>query len=678
MFEKILIANRGEIAVRVIRTCKRLGVTTVAVYSDADSRSLHRQMADEAVHIGDSPASDSYLDPDKIISAARSAGCRAIHPGYGFLSENSGFAGAVEAAGLKFIGPSADAIALMGDKIASKEVAVKAGVPVIPGHVDALKGDEEETLSIASSIGYPVLLKPAAGGGGKGMRIVERPEDMADALAASRQETRKAFGDSRIFMERYIKRPRHVEIQVMADSHGNVIHLGERECSVQRRYQKVIEESPSPGVDPELRERMGKAACDLARQAGYVNAGTVEFVMDAQGGFYFLEMNTRLQVEHPVTEMVTGMDLVELQLRIAAGEPLPFDQDTIVFKGWAMEARICAEDPARGFMPATGMITRYAEPRSHNVRVDSGVGAGSKLGVFYDSMLAKIICFGKDREAARTGLVEALNGYHIEGIITNVDFANSVVCHPAFVQCELDTDFIERHFPGGVPSHPDDEEALKLSAAAATLIYHVRAMVVREAIKPMVSRIGTSKDTEGVHRYFIRSGTNEYEVNLEKLPEDRCWAVHVNGEKLSVQTPEFEFYRRRLKLTIDGHDHRFRLRDEQSFLRIAFCGLTRVFEVYNPEEWALIGHMPRATEAPVSNELQCPMPGLVVDVLVKKGDRVYRGQNLFVLESMKMETGVASKIDGVIQDVLVSTGQAVEAGDAMVRFSEKPDAGSPG
>ncbi|MGM0404181.1 MAG: acetyl/propionyl/methylcrotonyl-CoA carboxylase subunit alpha [Thermodesulfobacteriota bacterium] len=667
MFQKILIANRGEIAVRISRTCKRFGIATVAVYSDADSRSMCRQTVDTAVHIGGSYAVDSYLDQEKIISTALSTGCQAIHPGYGFLSENAAFARSVEAAGLKFIGPPAEAIALMGDKIASKELAVKAGVPVIPGHVEALS-DVDEALSIAASIGYPVLLKPAAGGGGKGMRIVPGPEQMEAALAASRQETRKAFGDSRIFMERFIERPRHVEIQIMADGHGNVVHLGERECSIQRRYQKIIEESPSPGVGRELRERMGIAACDLARKAGYVNAGTVEFVMDPKGGFYFLEMNTRLQVEHPVTEMVTGLDLVELQLRIAAGEPLPFDQAGVVFNGWAMEARICAEDPARGFMPATGMITRYAEPRDSAVRVDSGVGTGSKVPVFYDSMLAKVICHGKDRETARIGLVEALNGYHIEGIITNVDFANSVLCHPAFVQGDLDTDFIERHFDGGTPLHPPDERSMKLSAIVAALIYHVRAMAVRESIKPMVSRIGGSKAAAGPHRYFVSSDTSNYEVTLEKASKGRFWSVNVNGEKLSLETPDFEFYRRRLKLNIDGSVHRFRLRVENSFFWIAFCGLTRLFEVYTPKEWALLKHIPRRDERPTSNVLECPMPGLVVDVSVKKGDLVYRGQNLVVLESMKMESGVASPVDGAIAEVLVTVGKAVEAGDILIRF----------
>ena len=586
MFDKVLIANRGEIAVRIMRTCKRMGIKTVALYSDADSRSLHRQMADEAVHIGGAPARDSYLDGEKIISAALSTGCKAVHPGYGFLSENARFVRSLQASGLVFIGPSADAIATMGDKIASKELAVKAGVPVIPGHVEALQ-DVDEAMTIAASIGYPVLLKPAAGGGGKGMRIVTAPEQMEEALAASRQETRKAFGDSRIFMERYIEQPRHVEIQVLADASDNMVFLGERECSIQRRYQKIIEESPSPAVEPELRQRMGKAACDLARKAGYVNAGTVEFVLDAKGGFYFLEMNTRLQVEHPVTEMVTGLDLVELQLRIAAGESLPIDQAGVTFNGWAMEARICAEDASKAFIPATGMITRYAEPRGSAVRVDSGVDTGSKIGVYYDSMLAKVICHGKDRESARTGLVEALNGYHVEGVVTNIDFVNSVLCHPAFAHGDLDTGFIERHFDGHTPLLPPDEQNMKLSALAAALIHHVRTMAVRESTKPMVSRIGGGKGAIDTHRYFVKSGSDEFDVRLEKAPKGRLWTIGVDKDKMAVETPDFEFYRRRLKLSIDGRIHRFRLRVERSFFWISFCGITRLFEVYSPKERAL-------------------------------------------------------------------------------------------
>jgi propionyl-CoA carboxylase alpha chain len=668
MFDKILICNRGEIAVRIIRTCNRLGIGTVAVYSDADNRSLHRQLADEAVYIGGSPARESYLNTDRIISAALSTNCDAVHPGYGFLSENSQFAETVESAGLKFIGPSAGVIAAMGNKIASKELAVRAGVPVIPGVVAALE-DLDEALRAAASIGYPVLLKPAAGGGGKGMRIVCGPEEMEAALASSRQETRKAFGDSRVFIERYIEQPRHVEIQVLADAHGNVVHLGERECSIQRRYQKMIEESPSTAVPEDLRRSLGLAACNLARKAGYVNAGTVEFVLDAQGNFYFLEMNTRLQVEHPVTELVTGLDLVELQLRIAAGEPLPFDQSGVGFNGWAMEARICAEDPARTFMPSTGMITRYAEPQGHRVRVDSGVTTGSWIGVYYDSMLAKVICHGKDREEARISLIEALNGYHIEGFVTNIDFVNSVLCHPEFAGGNLTTNFIDQHFNGSKTQISPDAHNMEMTALAASLIYHVRTVAVRESLRPMVSRIGGRRDNGKAHSYIARSGDDLFEVLIEKAPGVGQWTVQVGSRRYEVETPEFEFYRRRFKLTIDGQVHRFRMRNEQPFIFVAFSGITRLFEVYSPKEWDLLKYMPTKVEKPRENVLVCPMPGLVVEVLAGKGDRVFRGQNLVVLESMKMESGVASPTDGVIEEVRAVAGQAVETGDVLIRFN---------
>jgi propionyl-CoA carboxylase alpha chain len=667
MFDKILIANRGEIAVRIVRSCKRLGIGAVAVYSDADSRSLHVQTADESVHIGGPRAQDSYLDAEKMIAAALSTGCRAVHPGYGFLSENARFARSVAAAGLVFIGPPAKAIDTMGDKLASKELAAKAGVPVIPGHADALEG-EDEALAAADGIGYPVLLKPAAGGGGKGMRIVSVPAEMKAALAASRQETRKAFGDSRIFMERYIEQPRHVEIQILADSFGNVLHLGERECSIQRRYQKIIEESPSPAVSEALRQRMGRAACDLARNAGYVNAGTVEFVLDARGEFYFLEMNTRLQVEHPVTELVTGLDLVELQMRVAAGERLPFDQEGVVFNGWAMEARICAEDPERGFIPSTGMITRYAEPRGNAIRVDSGVHTGSNIGVYYDSMLAKVICHGGDREEARLRLVEALNGYHIEGVVTNIDFANSILCHPEFTEGKLTTGFIDRHFESSRPKNPPDRRAFELAALAAALLYHVRMVAVQESLRPMVSRIGGEKTVVREHRYTVRSLNEVLDVVLEGPTAGRLWNINVGPNTYTVETPEFEFYRRRLNLNIDGRVHRFRLRLEQSFIFVAFSGITRVFEIYTPREWDLMKYMPARAERPPDNVLVCPMPGLVVAVPVKRGERVFRGQTMVVLESMKMESDVASPVDGVVAEVRGAVGQAVEAGDVLIRF----------
>ena len=667
MFDKILIANRGEIAVRIIRTCKRLGIATVAVYSDADSRSLHRQLADESVYIGPPPAVESYLVTQEIISAALSKGCQAIHPGYGFLSENPDFASSVEAAGLAFIGPPAGVIAMMGDKIAAKELAGKAGVPIIPGYQHALE-NEEEAVTAAGRVGYPVLLKPAAGGGGKGMRIVREAKEMRDALSASRQETGKAFGDRRIFIERYIEEPRHIEIQIMADKHGKVIHLGERECSIQRRYQKIIEESPSPIIDPELRKRMGEAACNLARKAGYVNAGTVEFVLDAEKSFYFLEMNTRLQVEHPVTEMVNGMDMVELQIRIAAGEHLPYDQADIRFKGWAIEARICAEDPDRNFMPATGMITRYAEPRGNGIRVDSGVDTGSKISVYYDSLLAKVICHGQNREEARTRLIEALNGYHIEGFETNIDFVNSILAQPDFTKGNLTTGFIEQHFVGSKPKIPPKTNTLQKAVMTAAIIHHVRNVAMRASIQSMISRIGGKRTMSIVHNYMVRSNGEVFDVVLDRSISEHQWTAHVNGNAYAVESPEFAFYRRRLKLIIDGRIHRFRLRVEGSFIFVAFSGITQLFEIYTPREWELMKYMPEKKDHKAENVLICPMPGLVVSLAAQKGDRVFRGQTLVILESMKMESGVASPMDGVVADVQVAAGQTVETGEILMRF----------
>ncbi len=428
MFDKILIANRGEIAVRIIRTCKAMGITTVAVYSEPDFRSIHVLQADEAVLLGGARPSESYLSMDKVIEAALATGCQAIHPGYGFLSENPLFAEKVAGAGLVFIGPPADVIAAMGDKMAAKKLALSAQVPTVPGLSEPVRS-LEEALAATDSVGFPILLKPAAGGGGKGMRVVEGQKEMASALKLCQQESLKSFGDDRIFVERYIKRPRHIEIQVIADQHGHVLHLGERECSIQRRYQKIVEESPSCALDPELRQKMGSLACELARRAGYVNAGTVEFILNENGEFFFLEMNTRLQVEHPVTELVNSLDLVELQLRIAAGEALHFRQQEVNLNGWAIEVRICAEDPQRDFAPSVGLITRYAAPRGKNVRVDSGVEAGSSVSVYYDPMLAKVITWGENREEARKLMVQALNGYHIEGISTNIDFANLVLTY---------------------------------------------------------------------------------------------------------------------------------------------------------------------------------------------------------------------------------------------------------
>ncbi len=667
MFNKILIANRGEIAVRIIRTCQQAGIQTVAVYSEADARSLHVQQADEAVLLGNARSAESYLVAEKIIDAALKTGCQAIHPGYGFLSENADFCEKISRAGLVFIGPPASAIATLGDKIASKALAQKAGVPVVPGHVGTLSG-VEEAESIAERIGFPVLIKPAAGGGGKGMRIVASKDEMAPAFSACQEETRKAFGEHHLFIEKYIENPRHIEIQILADRYGNVIYLGERECSIQRRYQKIIEESPSPAVDPVLRQKMGEMACSLAKSAGYTNAGTVEFIVDQDLNFYFLEMNTRLQVEHPVTELVTGLDLVALQLKIAYGEALSIRQEDVSFKGAAIEARICAEDPSRNFLPATGMITRYAPPRGRNIRVDSGVEAGSVVSVYYDSLLSKIISWGDTRESARMALIDALNGYHIEGVVTNLDFVNLILNHPEFAAGNLSTGFIAQYFDGDQMKISPPADRLCLIALATTLIYHNRQNLVRDSLKPMAAHVGGAAKPRAWYHYMVKGEEDIFEVRLQGNPDTRMWTIWVNGNQYQVLTPDLEFYRRRMKLSINGQFHRFRLQFKGNFIWAAHCGIARVFEIYSPREWELSQFMPKIQKQVLDNVLECPMPGLVVDLRAQKGDRVYRGQELVIVESMKMESGVASPCDGEILEVLVQKGQAVDTGDVLMRF----------
>jgi propionyl-CoA carboxylase alpha chain len=666
MFAKILVANRGEIAVRIVRTCRRLGIATVAVYSEPDTRSLHVKMADEAIALGGSTAATSYLSMDKVIDAAVRSGCAAVHPGYGFLAENPEFARKVGAAGLVFVGPPPEAIALMGDKIAAKDLARQVGVPTVPGERTPV-ADSKAAGDAAAAIGYPVLLKPAAGGGGKGMRIVERPADLDAALAASRAEARKAFGDDRVFVERFIAQPRHVEIQIVADGAGNTVYLGERECSIQRRYQKIIEEAPSVALDVAARARMGAAACALARAAGYVNAGTVEFLFAAGGEFYFLEMNTRLQVEHAVTEMVSGLDLVEMQFRIAAGERLALRQEDVQVRGWAIEARVCAEDPERGFMPSTGSITRYEEPHGRHVRVDSGVEAGSRVGVYYDSLLAKVIAWGESREAARRTLTDALNGYHVEGLSTNIDFANAIVNHPAFIDGALSTGLVSQLMEGPATAPP--LVRLHYMAIAATLVFHNRHSLVVESLRPMSPTVGGVHTAGALQTYVVKAEGDVFQVRLRREHEPDRWTVWIDERCYGVVTPAFEFHRRRLKLSVDGEQQRFLLRYEGNFIRAAYCGIRRTFEVYSPREWRLAGFMPEPAQQADTDALVCPMPGLVVDVLCQEGDRVYPGQVLLVLESMKMESGVASPRDGAVGEVLVRKGQAVEAGDVLIRFS---------
>ncbi len=674
MFDKVLIANRGEIALRVIRTCRKLGVATVAVHSDVDFRSPHVHEADEAVYLGPAPASQSYLVKEKIIEAALSRGCQAIHPGYGFLSENAEFARLTVNSGIVFIGPPAEAIAMLGDKMASKALAISAGVPVVPGHHEPLS-TLEEARKVAGEIGFPLLLKPAAGGGGRGMRIVNNAEELPNALVACQDETRKSFADDRIFIERFVTRPRHIEIQIIADEHGNVLFLGERECSVQRRYQKVIEECPSVALDEGLRQEMGQIACALCREAGYTNAGTVEFIRDEDRSVDFLEVKTRLQVEHTVTEWVTGVDLVELQLRVANGEPLPMKQEDVRLQGWAIEARICAEDPPRAFFPTPGMITRNARPSGHDIRVDDGVDAGSVITIYYDSLLAKVIAYGEDREQAQTSMIRALNGYHIAGITTNIDFANSIVAHPAFAQGALSTRFIEEHFDDGIPKEPPLREHLHYMVIAVTTIFHFRQSLVRDSLKPMATHVGRKPVARGHSDYVVQVIDGVFHIRIEGTGDPRKLRMWVDGAEYEVATPLFEFYRRRLKLEINGKFHMFRARYQEHHIQAAYCGIVRTFEVYTPREWELAVHMPPVKKAVEEHILRCPMPGLVVAVNVEEGSYVRRGQELVRIESMKMESAVASPREGLVECVSASPGQTVETGDRLLEFAA-PSGGS--
>ncbi len=666
MFDKVLIANRSEIALRIIRTCRRMGISTVAVFSEVDSRSPYVEEADETVFIGAARAQESFLNQKKILAAALSRKCQAIHPGYGFLSENAEFAKRVADAGLSFIGPPAEAIARLGDKVQAKHLAIKAGVPVVPGHAEPLE-DVEYAKQIAEKIGFPILLKPAAGGGGRGMRIVRKEEDLASAFSACREEARKGFADDRLFLERFIERPRHIEFQIMADSFGNVIHLGERECPCSAAIRSWWKK-PLLVLDEVQRRKMGEIACLLAKEAGFVNAGTVEFILDADKNCYFLEMNTRLQVEHPVTEMVTSLDLVELQLRIAAGEVLPLKQEDVRIKGWAIEARICAEDPFRNFLPTTGIISRYSEPRVRNVRIDSGVTPGSVVTIYYDSLLAKVIAWGNNRNEAVDTLVRGLNGFHIVGLTTNVDFVNSVLNHSAFIRGELSTNFIDEHFENGRSKIPPSTETLHYMAMAAVLVFHNRQRLMRDSLKSMSPIVGRTQVPKKEHVYIVRGEKNVFEVKLLKTDEPRHWWIRINRKSYEVTVPDFEFFRRRLKLNIDGKSHMFRLRYQDAHIMTFFRGTVRTVEIYTLREWRLSHYMLRDKKAAADNVLKCPMPGLVTAVCVKKGDVVHRGDEVLRMESMKMESGIAAPCDGMVENILVQPGQTVESDEVLITF----------
>jgi propionyl-CoA carboxylase alpha chain len=659
MLKKILVANRGEIACRVFATAKKMGIATVAVYSDADADALHVQMADEAINIGPAASAESYLVIDKIIQACRDTGADAVHPGYGFLSENSQFRDALDDAGIVFIGPGKKAIESMGDKITSKLIAEKAGVSCIPGYTDVVR-DGDHAVEISAGIGYPVMLKASAGGGGKGMRVAWDEADCRDGFERATNEARSSFGDTRIFIEKYIQQPRHIEIQIMADGHGNVIYLGERECSIQRRHQKVIEEAPSPFLDEATRQKMGEQSCALARAVDYQSAGTVEFIADADMNFYFLEMNTRLQVEHPVTELVTGQDLVEMMIRVAAGEKLSLAQSDVTLTGWAMESRVYAEDPFRNFMPSIGRLSGYREPEGEGVRVDSGVYEGGEVSMHYDPMISKLITYGDNREAAIDLMVDALDAYYIRGVNHNISFLNALMVHPRFVAGELTTNFIEEEFPDGFNADlvPQNNPHIAVVVAAA----------VHQEYRERSSQI--SGQSEG-HEYqvpdqwVVITGAEETPVSMNLTLSG--FLVSVGNDDYSVVT-DWALGEPLFEAQINGQQVTVQVERSGSGYKLFYRGAEINALVLSPKAAALNKLMLEKVPADLSKFLLSPMPGLLVKLVVKVGDQVKTGEELAVVEAMKMENSLRATNDGIVAKISADVGDSLMVDQAILEF----------
>jgi propionyl-CoA carboxylase alpha chain len=664
LFRKILIANRGEIACRIIKTARRMGIATVAVYSEADRDALHVEMADEAVAIGPAPAAQSYLQVERILQAARDTGAEAVHPGYGFLSEREAFATALAEAGIAFIGPNIRAIAAMGDKIESKKLAKAAGVTTVPGFMGEIR-DEAHAREIAREIGYPVMVKASAGGGGKGLRVVHSENELAQAIASSRNEALASFGDDRLLVEKFVTQPRHIEIQLMADKHGNVIHLNERECSIQRRHQKVIEEAPSPFLDAKTRAAMGAQAVALAKAVGYDSAGTVEFIVDGQRNFYFLEMNTRLQVEHPVTELITGLDLVELMIRSAAGEKLPLAQKDVTIHGWAVESRVYAEDPYRGFLPSTGRLTRYHPPREGKesgvtVRNDTGVFEGGEISVYYDPMIAKLSTHAATREAAMDGMAAALDRFEISGIAHNVSFLNAIMDNPRFREGRLTTGFIAEEFPEGFKGAPlpDGEGRLFVAAAvAAKLARTQRASrisgALNGALKPGDSFVVTAGDRDfAVCDAYLAVGTLRLAIDGKIFEAIVDWFP---GRSL-------------LLLKHGGHETVFQIARHAGGYRLIQGGRDVLVSVRAPYAARLAALMPLKAALDTSRFLLCPMPGLITALPVSAGQDVKAGDALATVEAMKMENVLYAERDGVIAKVLAKKGDNLARDDVILEF----------
>ena len=667
MFSKILIANRGEIACRVIRTAKRMGIGTVAVYSDADRDALHVASADEAVRIGPPPAAQSYLDIDAIVSACRTTGADAVHPGYGFLSERAGFADALADAGIAFIGPNPAAIRTMGDKIESKRFAERAGVSTVPGFLGVL-ADAEHAVRVAEEIGYPVILKASAGGGGKGMRVAATAKDVRDGFARARSEAASAFGDDRIFVEKFITDPRHIEIQVLGDRHGQIIHLGERECSIQRRNQKLVEEAPSTLLDAATRERMGGQAIALCRAVGYDSAGTVEFVAGQDRSFYFLEMNTRLQVEHPVTECVTGLDLVEEMIRIASGEPLRLKQADVRLDGWAIETRICAEDPSRNFLPSTGRLVTYREPPRNvrpgiDVRVDSGVVQGGEISIHYDSMIAKLVTHAPTRAEAVAAQAEALDAFALRGIRHNIPFLSAVMAHPRWQAGRLSTGFIADEYPLGFASlEPCGATARVLAVVAACI--DARHNGRRRLIS---GQLPTPRPVVFARCRIVRLGDISIPFAIDA--ENAGWRLTFEDGTIVLAQSDWRPGWPVWHGTVDGEPLAVQIEAVLNGVHLSHAGIDVDARVYTRREAELVGTMPARRPEPGGKRLVCPMPGVLTSIWVAEGQDVKAGEALAVVEAMKMENVLRSERDGRVEKILARAGDVLGLDAVILEFA---------
>ena len=666
MFKKILIANRGEIACRVIKTARKMGIQTVAVYSDADRNALHVQMADEAVHIGPAPANQSYIVIGKILDAIRQTGAEAVHPGYGFLSERMDFAAALEEMGVVFIGPPSPAIEKMGDKITSKKLAQEAGVSTVPGYM-GLIADAEEAARISDQIGYPVMIKASAGGGGKGMRIAWSADEAREGFESSKNEAANSFGDDRIFIEKFVTQPRHIEIQVLADQHGNTVYLHERECSIQRRNQKVIEEAPSPFLDEATRKAMGEQACALAKAVGYTSAGTVEFIVDGARNFYFLEMNTRLQVEHPVTELITGIDLVEQMIRVAAGEKLPFAQADLKINGWAMESRLYAEDPYRNFLPSIGRLTRYRPPvegqtsRGGIVRNDTGVYEGGEISMYYDPMIAKLCTWAPTREAAIGEMRLALDTFEVEGIGHNLPFVAAVMDHPKFVAGDITTAFIAEEYPEGFQGATLPEGELKRMAAAAAAmnrVAEIRRTKISGTMDNHQRRVGDD--------WVVSLGGYDFAVTIAADREGSTVGF-ADGSSLRVSS-DWVPGQPLARIAVDGSDLVMKVEKIPMGFRLRSRGADLKTHVRSPRAAELAKLMPEKLPPDTSRFLLCPMPGLVVKIQVEEGQEVQEGQALATVEAMKMENILKAEKRGVVKLIKAKPGESLRVDDVIMEF----------